>query len=54
MDLCQGKWVAEAAMVKKLMDGEAVTATTDREKVILKTFRVLNGDVLYSHSWLED
>ncbi len=54
MDLCQGKWTAEAALIQKLMNGEAVTATTDREKMLVKTFRVLNGDVLYSHSWLED
>jgi 5-methyltetrahydrofolate corrinoid/iron sulfur protein methyltransferase len=54
MDLCQGKRVAEVEMVRKLMNGEAVSANTDAEKVILKTFRVLNGDVLYSHSWLED
>lgn len=54
MDLCQGKRAAEVELVRKLMNGEAVTATTDAEKVTLKTFRVLNGDVLYSHSWLED
>lgn len=54
MDLCQGKWDAEAAFIKKLQDGEAVDASTDREKELLKTYRVLNGDVLYSHSWLED
>ncbi|TAL17392.1 dihydropteroate synthase [bacterium] len=54
MDLCQGKRAAEVEMIRKLMNGEAVTATTDAEKVTLKTFRVLNGDVLYSHSWLED
>ena len=47
-------WAAEAAFIQKLQDGEAVDAATDREKMLLKTFRVLNGDVLYSHSWLED
>jgi 5-methyltetrahydrofolate corrinoid/iron sulfur protein methyltransferase len=54
MDLCQGNWDAEAAFIKKLQDGESVAANTDREKTLLKTFRVLNGDVLYSHSWLQD
>ena len=54
MDICQGGWTAEAEFINKLQNGEAVDAATDREKMLLKTFRVLNGDVLYSHSWLED
>ncbi len=54
MDLCQGKLVEDTAFIKKMQDGEAVTATTDREIVLEKTFKALNGDVLYSHSWLED
>lgn len=54
MDLCQGKRDAEVAFIQKLMNGESVTPANDAEKVLLKTFKVLNGDVLYSHSWLED
>ncbi|PLX42348.1 MAG: dihydropteroate synthase [Deltaproteobacteria bacterium] len=54
MDICQGKWEAEANFVKKCQDGEAPAANTDMEIKLLKTYRVLNGDVLYSHSWLEN
>ncbi len=53
MDICQGKWEAQAAFVKRLQDGEQLSASNDTETMLLKTFRVLNGDVLYSHSWLE-
>ncbi len=54
MGICQGKWAAEAAYVAKLMDGEDAAPKTDKEKLLYKTVRVLNGDVLYSHSWLQD
>ncbi len=54
MALCRGERVAEIEYVGKLMDGEDVQPANDTEKVLYKTFRVLNGDVLYSHSWLED
>jgi 5-methyltetrahydrofolate corrinoid/iron sulfur protein methyltransferase len=54
MNLCKGDWATEAAFIKKLQDGEDVQAGTDREKMLLKTYRVLSGDVLYSHSWLEN
>lgn len=54
MDLCQGKRDVEANFVAKLVNGENPAATNDTEKQLLKTFRVLNGDVLYSHSWLEN
>jgi 5-methyltetrahydrofolate corrinoid/iron sulfur protein methyltransferase len=54
MDLCQGKLMAQVAYVKKLQDGEDVAPKNDTEKVLYKTFKVLNGDVLYSHSWLQD
>ncbi len=54
MALCRGERVAETEYVGKLMDGEDVQPSNDTEKVLYKTFRVLNGDVLYSHSWLED
>lgn len=54
MDLCQGKRDVEAAFIAKCMNGENPTPANDLEKQLLKTFKVLNGDVLYSHSWLED
>ncbi len=54
MALCQGKRAAEVAYVAKLMEGEDVAPSNDAEKVLYKTFKVLNGDVLYSHSWLQD
>jgi 5-methyltetrahydrofolate corrinoid/iron sulfur protein methyltransferase len=53
METCRGKRAAEAAFIKRLQDGEQVKPSTPRETVLLKTYRVLNGDVLYSHSWLE-
>lgn len=54
MALCQGKMEKEAAFIKKLQDGESVTPSNDVEKELWKTYRVLSGDVLYSHSWLQD
>ncbi|MFU8855713.1 MAG: dihydropteroate synthase [Deferrisomatales bacterium] len=54
MDLCQGKRQAEVDYVAKLIDGQDPAPTTDAEKVLYRTFKVLNGDVLYSHSWLQD
>ncbi|MBI5443078.1 MAG: dihydropteroate synthase [Deltaproteobacteria bacterium] len=54
MALCQGKMEKQCAFVKKLQDGESVTPSNDEEKVLWKTYRVLSGDVLYSHSWLQD
>ena len=54
MAICQGKRQADADFIGKLVDGEDVTPGNDHEKMLLKTFGVLNGDVLYSHSWLQD
>lgn len=54
MALCQGKRAADVAYVGRLMNGENAAPTSEAEKVLYKTFRVLNGDVLYSHSWLQD
>jgi cobalamin-dependent methionine synthase I len=55
MALCRGERQEEVNFVGRLMDGEAVDAGSldDKEQVLYKTFRALNGDVLYSHSWLE-
>jgi 5-methyltetrahydrofolate corrinoid/iron sulfur protein methyltransferase len=56
MDLCQGKKQAEVDFIGKLMDGASVTvgSLSADEKMLYKTFKVLTGDVLYSHSWLQD
>lgn len=56
MDLCQGKKQAEVDFIGKLMDGASVDAASlnATEKELYKTYRVLTGDVLYSHSWLQD
>jgi cobalamin-dependent methionine synthase I len=53
MDLCQGQMQAEVAYVAKLQNGDDVAPKSEVEKVLYKTFKVLNGDVLYSHSWLQ-
>ena len=52
----EGKKQAEVDFIGKLMDGAAVNAASlsAEEKVLYKTFKVLTGDVLYSHSWLQD
>jgi len=54
MDLCQGKMQDQVAYVAKLQEGEDAQPTNDVEKMLYKTYRVLSGDVLYSHSWLQD
>jgi cobalamin-dependent methionine synthase I len=56
MNLCQGKMQKEVEFVGKLMDGASVnpSSLSATEKELYKTFRVLTGDVLYSHSWLQD
>jgi cobalamin-dependent methionine synthase I len=56
MDLCQGKKQAEVDFIGKLLDGASVNVASlsADEKVLYKTFKVLTGDVLYSHSWLQD
>lgn len=56
MSLAGGKSDDKAAFIGRLVAGESVDASslTEEETVLYKTFRVLNGDVLYSHSWLQD
>ncbi len=54
MAICRGERMDQVEYVGKLMNGEDVQPTNDTEKMLYKTFKVLNGDVLYSHSWLED
>ena len=54
MAICRGERMDQVEYIGKLMNGEDVQPTNDTEKMLYKTFKVLNGDVLYSHSWLED
>lgn len=56
MSLSAGKSEDKAAFIGRLIAGETVDAgkLTSEELLLYKTFRVLNGDVLYSHSWLQD
>ncbi len=54
MALCRGERMDQVEYIGKLMNGEDVPPSNETEKVLYKTFKVLNGDVLYSHSWLED
>ena len=54
MAICAGERQADADFMGKLMDGESVSPKNDHEKELYKAFRVLSGEVLYSHSWLED
>ena len=56
MDLCQGKSMKDVEFIGKLVDGAQVNpaALSPGEKTLYKTYRVLTGEVLYSHSWLQD
>ncbi len=54
MAICRGERMDQVEYIGKLMNGEDIQPTNDTEKMLYKTFKVLNGDVLYSHSWLED
>ncbi len=54
MAVCRGERMDQVEYIGKLMQGEDVPPSNETEKVLYKTFKVLNGDVLYSHSWLED
>jgi 5-methyltetrahydrofolate corrinoid/iron sulfur protein methyltransferase len=55
IDIVRDRKPSLVQMVHKMMDGEMPdTAALNPEEIkYLKTFRVLNGDSLYSHSWLE-
>jgi 5-methyltetrahydrofolate corrinoid/iron sulfur protein methyltransferase len=56
MAICRGESTDDANFVGRMVDGEEVdpSSLSEREKTLYKTVRVLNGDVLYSHSWLQD
>ncbi|MFC1855827.1 dihydropteroate synthase [Thermodesulfobacteriota bacterium] len=55
MDIAQGKCPEIVALVNKVMDGESVDlgSLSPKEVDYVKTTRVLLGESLYSHSWLD-
>jgi 5-methyltetrahydrofolate corrinoid/iron sulfur protein methyltransferase len=55
MDIASGKDTAIKELVSKVMDGGSVDmgSLSPREIDYVKTVKVLLGDSLYSHSWLE-
>jgi len=55
MALCKGEMPELLDLVTKLMDGQSVDlgSLSDKEKQYVKTVKVLQGEVLYSDSWLE-
>ncbi len=55
MVLARGKMPEIVNLVHKVMDGERpdMASLSQKEKEYVKTVRVLTGESLYSHSWLE-
>ncbi len=53
--LAGGEMPEIVSLVHRVMDGEKpdVASLTQKEKDYVKTVRVLSGEMLYSHSWLE-
>jgi len=54
-DLNRGSLDDIRVLIQRVMDGETVDADAlpEKEKNYVKTARVLMGDALYSHAWLE-
>ncbi|MDD5398366.1 MAG: dihydropteroate synthase [Dehalococcoidia bacterium] len=55
IDINRGGLNDAKVLIHRVMDGEPVDADTlpEKEKNYVKTARVLMGDALYSHAWLE-
>ena len=55
MDLCRGGMPELRELVAKLMDGQQVdmAALSEKEKQYAKSVKVLQGQVLFSNSWLD-
>jgi cobalamin-dependent methionine synthase I len=55
VELNRGGLQDARVLIHRVMDGEAVDAEAlpEKEKNYVKTARVLMGDALYSHAWLE-
>ncbi len=55
VEIARGKMPEIVGLVHRVMDGEKVDMTflSKKEQDYVKTVRVLTGESLYSHSWLE-
>jgi len=55
MKIARGEMPEIADLVHRVMDGEEpdISSLSQKEKEYMKTVRVLTGESLYSHSWLE-
>ena len=55
IQMARGKKPEIVALIHKAMDGEAIdmASLSAEEAKYVKTVRVLNGETLYSHAWLE-
>ena len=55
IDIAKGKRQKLVNLVHRVMDGEKpdLSALSEEEAKYVKTVRVLTGETLYSHSWLE-
>jgi hypothetical protein len=55
LDIARGKRPELVKLVQRAMDGENIDfkSITPEEAKYVKTVKVLLGEVLYSHSWLE-
>ena len=55
IDIAKGKRPELVSLVHQLMDGDKpdLTSLSEEEVKYVKTVRVLTGESLYSHSWLE-
>ena len=55
IDIARGKRPKLVSLVHRLMDGDKpdLTSLSEEEVKYVKTVRVLTGESLYSHSWLE-
>jgi hypothetical protein len=55
IDIAKGKKPELVKLVHRVMDGEkpAPSSLSEEEVKYVKTVKVLTGESLYSHSWLE-
>jgi 5-methyltetrahydrofolate corrinoid/iron sulfur protein methyltransferase len=55
LKIARGERPKITAVIYRTMDGEKIDLTTldEETRKYAKTVRVLNGESLYSHSWLE-
>jgi len=55
ISIARGERPEIVALVHRVMDGEKpdLSSLTEEEVKYVKTVRVITGETLYSHSWLE-